>query len=60
LPIVRRAMAMDGGSSSDVLVSESLWQRNQQNEHQIFWKALFGGSASAHIPLPTVIGVSRR
>ncbi|MBH0187740.1 MAG: hypothetical protein HP494_08275 [Nitrospira sp.] len=60
LPVVRRAMAMDGGSSSDLLVSESLWQSNLQNEHRIFWKALFGGSTSAHIPLPTVIGVSRR
>ena len=60
LPVVRQAMAMDGGSSSDVLVSESLWQRDQQNENRVFWKALFGGSTSAHIPLPTVIGVSRR
>ncbi len=57
---VRQAMAMDGGSSSDVLVSESLWQRDQQNENRVFWKALFGGSTFAHIPLPTVIGVSRR
>jgi uncharacterized protein YigE (DUF2233 family) len=60
LSVVRQAMAMDGGSSSDVLVSESLWQRDQQNENRVFWKALFGGSTSAHIPLPTVIGVSRR
>lgn len=60
LSIVRQAMAMDGGSSSDVLVSESLWQRDQQNENRLFWKALFGGNASPHIPLPTVIGVSRR
>ncbi len=57
---VRQAMAMDGGSSSDVLVSESLWPRDQQNENRVFWKALFGGSTFAHIPLPTVIGVSRR
>ena len=60
LSVVRQAMAMDGGSSSDVLVSESLWQRDQQNENRLFWKALFGGNTSAHIPLPTVIGVSRR
>lgn len=60
LSVVRQAMAMDGGSSSDVIVSESLWQRDQQNENRLFWKALFSGNTSAHIPLPTVIGVSRR
>ena len=60
LSVVRQAMAMDGGSSSDVLVSESLWQRDQQKENRLFWKDLFGGNTSAHIPLPTVIGVSRR
>jgi uncharacterized protein YigE (DUF2233 family) len=60
LPAVRQAMAMDGGSSSDVLVSESLWQGDRQSENRVFWKPLFGGSTTAHIPLPTVIGVSRR
>jgi uncharacterized protein YigE (DUF2233 family) len=60
LPVVRQAMAMDGGSSSDVLVAESLWQGDRQSENRVFWKPLFGGSTTAHIPLPTVIGVSRR
>jgi len=53
-------MAMDGGSSSDVLVSESLWQDDKKTEDHVSWKALFGGNMTAHIPLPTVIGVSRR
>jgi uncharacterized protein YigE (DUF2233 family) len=60
LPAVRQAMAMDGGSSSDVLVSESLWRGDRQTEDGVSWKALFGGSSVAHIPLPTVIGVSPR
>jgi uncharacterized protein YigE (DUF2233 family) len=60
LPMVRRAMAMDGGSSSDVLVAESLWQGNRQTADHASWKALFGGSAIIHIPLPTVIGLSPR
>lgn len=60
LPAVRQAMAMDGGSSSDVFVSESLWRDDRKTEDHISWKALFGGSTTAHIPLPTVIGISRR
>lgn len=60
VPSVRLAMAMDGGSSSDVLVSESLWQKERHTEDRIQWKMLFGGGGSAHIPLPTVIGVSSR
>jgi len=61
LPNIRQAMAMDGGSSSDVLVSESLWQQDRKTEDHVSWKTLFGGNTTtAHIPLPTVIGVSRR
>lgn len=60
LPVVRQAMAMDGGSSSDVLVPESLWQGDKQTQDRASWKALFGGSAVTHIPLPTVIGISPR
>jgi uncharacterized protein YigE (DUF2233 family) len=57
---VRLAMAMDGGSSSDVLVSESLWREERHTEDRMPWKMLFGGGGGAHIPLPTVIGVSSR
>jgi hypothetical protein len=60
VPAVRQAMAMDGGSSSDVLVSESLWRDDRESDDHVSWKSLFGGSMAAHIPLPTVIGVSRR
>jgi len=60
LPLVRQAMAMDGGSSSDVLVSESLWQGDRQTGDRASWKVLFGGSTATHMPLPTVIGVSPR
>jgi uncharacterized protein YigE (DUF2233 family) len=60
LPIVRLAMAMDGGSSSDVLVPESLWQGNTPTQDRTSWMALFGGSTVPHIPLPTVIGISAR
>ena len=60
VPSIRQAMAMDGGSSSDVLVSESLWREDRYTEEHVSWKALFGGSTVAHIPLPTVIGVSPR
>ncbi|MBM4139472.1 MAG: phosphodiester glycosidase family protein [Nitrospira sp.] len=60
MPSVRQAMAMDGGSSSDVLVSESLWQKDRHTEDYLSWKTLFGGGSVAHIPLPTVIGVSPR
>lgn len=60
MPSVRHAMAMDGGSSSDVLVSESLWQEDRHTEDYLSWKMLFGGGSVAHIPLPTVIGVSPR
>jgi uncharacterized protein YigE (DUF2233 family) len=60
VPSIRQAMAMDGGSSSDVLVSESLWQKERHTEDRLAWKTLFGGGNVAHIPLPTVIGVSPR
>jgi uncharacterized protein YigE (DUF2233 family) len=60
VPTVRQAMAMDGGSSSDVLVSESLWRDDRKTDDHIAWKALFSGAMTGHIPLPSVIGVSRR
>jgi uncharacterized protein YigE (DUF2233 family) len=60
LPVVRRAMAMDGGSSSDVLVAESLWPNDEQAGDRISWKRRFAGNVATHIPLPAVIGVSLR
>jgi uncharacterized protein YigE (DUF2233 family) len=60
LPTVRRAMAMDGGSSSDVRIVESLWEKDLHSQEGDSWKSLFSGSTNFHIPLPTVIGVSPR
>jgi hypothetical protein len=60
LPLVRQAMAMDGGSSSDVVVSESLWRVDRETPDRTSWKGLFAGRAGTHIPLPTVIGTSPR
>ena len=59
-PTVRRAMAMDGGSSSDLRIVESLWERDLHSQEGDSWKSLFSGSTKFHIPLPTVIGVSPR
>jgi uncharacterized protein YigE (DUF2233 family) len=60
LPAVRQAMAMDGGSSSDVLILESLWDKDLHGQEHASWKSLFGRSTGSHIPLPTVIGASPR
>ncbi len=60
LPAVRQAMAMDGGSSSDVRILGSLWEKDLSVPEHAFWKSLFGGSTGSHIPLPTVIGASPR
>lgn len=59
-PTVRQAMAMDGGSSSDIRILESLWGKHLQIQDHEVWKSLFGGSTGSHIPLPTVIGASPR
>jgi uncharacterized protein YigE (DUF2233 family) len=59
-PAVRQAMAMDGGSSSDVRILESLWEKELHVQEHASWKSLFGGSTGSHIPLPTVIGASPR
>lgn len=60
LPDVRLAMAMDGGSSSDIRVHESLWQKDRETEDRTSWKSLFAGYTGGHIPLPTVIGAGPR
>lgn len=54
------AMAMDGGSSSDLLVAPSVWKAAGLSDREQTWKELFAGGSTAHIPLPTVIGLSRR
>jgi uncharacterized protein YigE (DUF2233 family) len=59
-PSITLAMAMDGGSSSDLFVSESLLKSGGSSETQANWKDLFTGRSTAHIPLPTIIGISPR
>lgn len=59
-PSIRLAMAMDGGSSSDLFVSESLWKSGEPSDTRTNWKELFAGRSNAHIPLPTIIGLSPR
>ena len=59
-PSIKLAMAMDGGSSSDLFVSDSLWNSAEPSDARTNWKDLFAGRSTAHIPLPTVIGLSPR
>lgn len=59
-PSIKLAMAMDGGSSSDLVVSDKLWRYTVPSEARAHWKDLFAGQSTAHIPLPTIIGVSPR
>ncbi len=60
MPSLRHAMAMDGGSSSDLLFAEGLLSARADAEPAPTWKALVDGSAPVHIPLPAVIGVRPR
>lgn len=59
-PSIKLAMAMDGGSSSDLYVSESLWKGVRPSDTRANWKDLFAGGSTVHIPLPTIIGLSPR
>jgi len=40
-PSIHVAMAMDGGSSSDIRVSEALWRHRDLTQQQSAWKDLF-------------------
>ena len=57
---IKLAMAMDGGSSSDLFVSEAAWKGTVLPDSQGNWRDLFAGHSTAHIPLPAVIGISPR
>ncbi len=50
------AMAMDGGDSSDLLISGEL----AGGRPDAAWQPLVDGKGQSHIPLPTVIGVFPR
>lgn len=59
-PSLRQVMAMDGGSSSDVGVSPSLRQASSKIAGLHTWIPLLEDSATTHVGLPAVIGVSPR
>jgi uncharacterized protein YigE (DUF2233 family) len=60
LPELIHAMAMDGGSSSELLVSTGLLKQASNRRDVGPWASLVDGSGRAHIPLPSVIGVLSR
>lgn len=59
-PAIRRAMAMDGGSSSDVALSPVLRRNATQADVGARWMPFLGDASSGHIGLPAVIGISPR
>ncbi|HET6675020.1 MAG TPA: phosphodiester glycosidase family protein [Nitrospiraceae bacterium] len=60
LPNIRQAMAMDGGSSSDVIASPELLGAVPDPGRQQKWHAMLDGDAQHHIGLPAVIVVRPR
>ncbi|HEX2055181.1 MAG TPA: phosphodiester glycosidase family protein [Nitrospiraceae bacterium] len=60
LPNIRQAMAMDGGSSSDVIASPELLSLVPDRGKKQGWRPLLEGHASHHIGLPAVITVEPR
>lgn len=60
LPLVRQAMAMDGGSSSDIyLVGAGSSSRSELKSYDR-WSPILSGNATAHIPLPAVVALRPR
>lgn len=59
-PAVRQAMAMDGGSSSDVVLSAATAQTTSKAGVLQPWLAQLGDNSTVHIGLPAVIGISPR
>lgn len=60
LPEVRQALALDGGSSSDVLISGEVLKNFKGVLDIAPWSAVVDGSRQRHIPLPSVIGIFPR
>jgi uncharacterized protein YigE (DUF2233 family) len=60
LPTLVRAMAMDGGSSSDLLLGPRLLAQFSNGQEVSRLAALVDGTGTNHIPLPSVIGVVPR
>jgi uncharacterized protein YigE (DUF2233 family) len=59
-PQIRQAMAMDGGSSSDLSVSPALQNAVETNAAAHPWMTLLNAGPTGHIGLPAVIGISPR
>lgn len=59
-PTVRRAMAMDGGSSSDFALAARLNQAASTSRTAPAWKPFLNETGSIHIGLPAIIGISPR
>jgi uncharacterized protein YigE (DUF2233 family) len=59
-PQVRQAMAMDGGSSSDLSISPALQRSVEKTAGMHPWMALLNMGPTGHIGLPAVIGISPR
>ena len=60
MPSIQQAMAMDGGSSSDVIASPDLLHAAQGVTAQAGWRPLLESDTGVHIGLPAVIGISPR
>ncbi|MET0515803.1 MAG: phosphodiester glycosidase family protein [Nitrospiraceae bacterium] len=60
LPTITQAMAMDGGSSSDILASPEVLGAAGERGRQSDWRSLIDGSMTNHIALPVVIGILPR
>jgi len=60
LPELRQAMALDGGSSSDLLLAPDLLGKFEGEREPAPWQEFVDGSGQRHIPLPSVIGVFPR
>ena len=59
-PGIRQAMAMDGGSSSDVSISPALREAVEKTKGTRPWMTLVNSATNGHIRLPAVIGISPR
>jgi uncharacterized protein YigE (DUF2233 family) len=59
-PELRQAMALDGGSSSDLLLAPELARKLWGERAPESWQGLLDGSGQRHIPLPSVIGLFPR
>jgi uncharacterized protein YigE (DUF2233 family) len=59
-PAIRQAMAMDGGSSSDLSMSPALRQAIEKTAGVHSWTVLVDANSTGHIGLPAVIGISPR